>query len=366
MPPALEQEIKDRVWRLCLSGATRNNIAEICGIGAGSVTKIIKEFSKDLDSSEYGAIRDLAVRLKKEDMTFADLASMYRRHNYIEKLGANDEEVEYLISNLLDKTKSIPIEETASMVNQLYELSKSESIPPTEVPEHISQKIKEKQKLEEEIQKSRAILDQENIDIQTINEYKKSKEQLKKYGLSTEAAHKLLSVIQSFSEMGFDPQKIVTNYAHIKSLRQTVRALSKGCRILESRAARYKEVLPMCERVVSMGIRLPLLLTLETAVMKAVELDGVPAGSAPYRVLQEIQDYNKLGGIKKLLYDTTLQLSIMKEILGRQNDAVIALAKLQYYGIKESQILTLCRTIETNGHNMVGDELQETYMSSTF
>jgi hypothetical protein len=48
--------------------------------------------------------------LKKEGMSFADLASLYRRHNYIEKLGANEEDVESLIANLVDKTKSIPIE----------------------------------------------------------------------------------------------------------------------------------------------------------------------------------------------------------------------------------------------------------------
>jgi len=101
-------------------------------------------------------------------------------------MGVN-EEVESLIANLLDKTKSIPIGKTAILVNQLYELSKSESIPPTEVPAYINQKIKEKKRIEKETQKSRAILDQENIEIQNINEYKKSKEQLEKYGLTSEA-----------------------------------------------------------------------------------------------------------------------------------------------------------------------------------
>lgn len=85
-----------------------------------------------------------------------------------------------------------------------------------------------------------------------------------------------------------------------------------------SRLARYNKLAPMCERVVSMGIGLPLLLALEIAVIKKIEVDGgVPAGAAPYRVLQEIEDYNKLGEIKKQLYDASLQLSIMKEILGR-------------------------------------------------
>src|SRR5215831_279025 len=158
MPPALDEDVKNRVWRLWLSGETRKNIASESEIGAGSVTNIVNEWTKGLDNLEYGAIRDLAVQLKKEGMTFADLASSCRRHNYIKKMGANEEEIEVLIANLLDKTKSIPIEKTANLVNQMYDLSKSESVPLEEVPAYINQKIEEKQRLEQEIQKAREIL----------------------------------------------------------------------------------------------------------------------------------------------------------------------------------------------------------------
>src|SRR5262245_955298 len=102
MPPALVEKVKKQVWRLWLSCETRKNIAEVCEIGAGSVTNIINEKTKCLDGSEYGAIRELATQLRKERLSYTDLAAMYRRHNYIEKMGANEEEVESLIANLLD------------------------------------------------------------------------------------------------------------------------------------------------------------------------------------------------------------------------------------------------------------------------
>jgi len=47
-----------------------------------------------------------------------------------------------------------------------------------------------------------------------------------------------------------------------------------------------------------------------------------------------------------------MQINMVKQILARQNDAVIALAKLQFYGVKEDQILKMCRAIESNGHNV--------------
>jgi hypothetical protein len=220
----------------------------------GSVTNIVNEKTKGLADSEYGATRDLAVQLKKEGLSFVELASIYRRHNYVNKLGANEEEVESLVANLLDGARSIPQEIIADLMNQLFELSKSENIPPKEVPAYINQKIEEKKRLEDEIQKSRAILDQECVDIQTIEGHKKMMKELKKYGLSTEAPHKLVSVLQSFNEMGFDPQRIVTYYKQTKSLKQKEWRLRNYCKLWESRAAEYQKIIPMCKHVVSMGI----------------------------------------------------------------------------------------------------------------
>jgi hypothetical protein len=84
----------------------------------------------------------------------------------------------------MDKTNSIPIEKIAELANQLGELSETERISPTEAPVYVKQKIEEKQRIQEEIQKARTILEQKKVDIQTIEEYKKLEEELMKYGLS--------------------------------------------------------------------------------------------------------------------------------------------------------------------------------------
>jgi len=150
--------------------------------------------------------------------------------------------------------------------------------------------------------------------------------------------------------MGFDSQKIVTNYARIKSFRQTERRLTKNCRFWESRAAHYKEVFRMCERVVSNGIGISLVLALETAVIKKIEVDGVPASSAPYRIMQDIEDCKRLGGMKKQMNDMIMQIHLMKEFLGCQNEAINTFMKLRLSGMTEDQIFKMCRAIERNGH----------------
>ena len=49
--------------------------------------------------------------------------------------------------------------------------------------------------------------------------------------------------------------------------------------------------------------------------IKRIEEDDIPAGAAPYRIMEDIENYNKLGGMKKQLYDIIMQINVMREIL---------------------------------------------------
>jgi hypothetical protein len=82
-----------------------------------------------------------------------------------------------LIANLLD-AKSLPQEKILDLVNQLFEISESASVGPADVPNYVKRKIQEKQRIEEEIQKAPEILYYKNVDIQTIEEYKKLEDEL--------------------------------------------------------------------------------------------------------------------------------------------------------------------------------------------
>src|SRR5207249_6368877 len=60
----------------------------------------------------------------------------------------------------------------------------------------VKQKIEEKERLEEEIQNGGAILEGKNVDIQTVDEYKKLEEELKEHGLSTRDPRILVWLLQ--------------------------------------------------------------------------------------------------------------------------------------------------------------------------
>jgi hypothetical protein len=162
-------------------------------------------------------------------------------------LGANEDDIESFIANCMNGANSLPPEKIIDLTNQLFDIAKSESIPPAEIPSHINQKLEEKQGLEKQIQKAGELLLSKNVDIETINEFIQLKEHLSKHDLSLEDPTRLLLLLQSIKQIGYEPQKIVARFSRIESLRQTEKGLKNNYKIFEQRVARCLEVLPSCD-----------------------------------------------------------------------------------------------------------------------
>lgn len=96
-------------------------------------------------------------------MTFNDLAPIVRLNNYIKKLGAGLEQIETLIANITISKEPQKLIDTANQIAQIT------IIPLDKIPDH----IKRQQDDDEEIERAGAILEQKNIDIQIIEEFKK-------------------------------------------------------------------------------------------------------------------------------------------------------------------------------------------------
>ena len=127
----------------------------------------------------------------------------------------------------MNGANSLSPEKIIDFTNQLFDIAKSESIPPAEIPDIIKQKLEEKQKLEKQIQEADALLHSKNVDIETIIEFIKLKERLSKHDLSLEDPTRLLSILQTIQQIGYEPQKIVAAFTNIKSLRLKERRAQK-------------------------------------------------------------------------------------------------------------------------------------------
>jgi hypothetical protein len=175
MPPANANEIRERTIKQWLSGDTRAKITSDNNIGEGSVTNIVSDFNKGLADSKFESVREFAVESRKQGLSLSELGSSLRLYNYIKKLGANQYQIESLITNLANFPAP---EKLIEVANRIALLSRSESIPLENLENHVKKKEEEKQRLEQEIKHNRVILESTNVDVETINEYKQLQEEL--------------------------------------------------------------------------------------------------------------------------------------------------------------------------------------------
>jgi hypothetical protein len=99
-----------------------------------------------------------------------------------------------------------------------------------------------------------AVLQSKNVAIETIDEHIHLNEELSKHGLSTKDTRKLLNVIKNFEQEGYDTKKIVAKAMSMKSLKDSEKHLKNNCEMLANRIDRYKDILPLAERIVAMRI----------------------------------------------------------------------------------------------------------------
>jgi hypothetical protein len=71
-----------------------------------------------------------------------------------------------------------------------------------------------------------------------------------------------------------------------------------------------------------------------------------------FHVLNNIKDYNKIGGLKKELNKLTTQVFSVYEICFYQNKSMMAMFNLQSRGITEEQIISMKNFLENNRYEI--------------
>ena len=160
-------------------------------------------------------------------MTPSDLASFFRLYNFFRGSRAKENEVETFITNI--NSGYILPGKAIEIVNQIHELTKSESVSPDQLPNYIKQKLEEKQRIDEQIKEADAVLQTKNVKIKTINEYTKLSQKLDKHGLSTQDVNKLVKFVIGAKRYGFDPKNVGLKMSNIKQLEKRERQLVSNC-----------------------------------------------------------------------------------------------------------------------------------------
>jgi hypothetical protein len=101
---------------------------------------------------------------------------------------------------------------------------------------------------------------------------------------------------------------------------------------------------------VALNIDIKQLLVFESTVNHLAKQYSLPPYVAALRLFNDINDYNKIGGLKKEVSRLSQQTFVVNTICANQNKAMVAMINLQSRGITEDKILYLNNFLENNGY----------------
>jgi len=349
MPAQIDEIVKRRVIQQWLAGEAREKIIADNNIGAGTIGIIVDEHKAGLDNFDLDSFRELMLEAKKRAMSPANLASFFRLYNFFRGSGAKENEIESFITNI--NSGYILPGKAIELINQIYNISKSESFPPDQLPDHIKEQLEEKQKIDEQIKEADAILQTKNVKAKAINEYVKLSEKLGKHGLSTQDVNKLVKLIVNAKRYGFDAKKFVGKLSNIKELEKKEKGLRGSCLVLSKKIAKHKDIVPLTEEIAALQIGINELIALKVGINEAANHYNLSPLAATLRLIEDIKKYNKINRLNRELSSLYLQKYTLDQICSRQNEALVNLAKLKSYGLTEDRILQLNNMLlENNGY----------------
>jgi hypothetical protein len=156
MPAPIDEIVKRKVIQQWLAGEAREKIIADNDIGAGTVSIIVDDYKAGLDNFDLDSFRELTLEAKKRGMSTSELASFFRLYNFFRNSGAKENEIESFITSI--NSGYIRPGKAIELINQIYEFTKSQSVPPDQLPDYIKQKLEEKQRIDEEIKEVDTVL----------------------------------------------------------------------------------------------------------------------------------------------------------------------------------------------------------------
>ena len=179
MEPRVPKSIKQQVIKQWLQGTSRDQIAKDNGIGAGTVSAIIKD-AKQKEIPDIDLLREVALLLKNEDLDLSVLADSIRLKNKIDEMDLSEDLVESFIENINIHCfkRGMKAEEFINIINKVSVLSEKQGMPLDQLPNYLIQKELEVEKMNGEIKdaeiKLLQVLQHYNVTMDDLEEYKRN------------------------------------------------------------------------------------------------------------------------------------------------------------------------------------------------
>jgi hypothetical protein len=189
MPAQIPRQIKNAVIQRWLSGISREKIAKEFTIGAGTVSNIVSSArgQSGYFHDDFDLIRETALMMKREGLTIDNLVSIARLEGFLKEMGLKEGQIERMIDDLnvhLFKT-GLSTEEYVAIINSLSKISTNLNIPLDKIFDSVNEKLREREKLTDEIQelkrKKVAALHENATTLEILEDYKENRPLIEAY-----------------------------------------------------------------------------------------------------------------------------------------------------------------------------------------
>ena len=109
----------------------------------------------------------------------------------------------------------------------------------------------------------------------------------------------------------------------------------------EARLTTVKGVMPLAEQIPQLKMGTGELLAFHCAVYEKADMERIPLDTAAYKIVEDIQHYSQLGGLKKEQDRLQQQIFMSQMLMASREATLMSLFRLQSMGISEDQILNM-------------------------
>jgi hypothetical protein len=179
--------VKARVLKEWIQGISRDQIASNNEIGAGTVTSIIQQTKNNHPYHDIDLIRELALKLKKENLDLNYFVAAVRLKKVLDRFEMTEENVEIFLEeiNIHCFKKNINKKEFISKIDEVWKIVKRLDVSIFNIPIYIEKLTKHLSDLE------KATIAKESQIKQKTQEYNTTIEDLKKYRLNKPLVDKI-------------------------------------------------------------------------------------------------------------------------------------------------------------------------------
>lgn len=339
----ITDELKDIVIRKYLQGGGRNEIARDTGLGAGTVTNIIQEFDDKLAEYEPEAIRELTEQLRKAGISPNDCVRGSQMINKMIDLGIDKEScltaIEIVQTRIIEE--GVSPEKSAEILSQLFEISKSETMHLSKIPEYVRQKVQEKERLDTEVEAGQMQLQiskaqaemqlrQNNLTMQIIDSYLALRHELADQGIPETDIQGVANVIGNLSQQGFDAKKIIQIASTTHSLQEKTTDLNNQCLSISKTLSPYQHWVPLIQAIIEVGggaVGPNELRGFVDSICWRAAADKVPTIVAAHSIVAQLHNMYRIIGFEKETKTKQLGLQLIEEKIEDLNE--LWAAKLQ-------------------------------------